>query len=42
MDCRVRRHRSAAGHGSYVSGLMSWRALDVMVLAGPDYTPYDV
>jgi hypothetical protein len=28
--------------GSYVSGLMSWRELDVMVLGGRDFTPYDV
>lgn len=28
--------------GSYVSGLMSWRELDVMVLGGADFTPYDV
>ena len=28
--------------GSYVSGLMSWRELDVMVRGGPDFTPYDV
>jgi hypothetical protein len=28
--------------GSYVSGLMSWRELDIMVLGGPDFTPYDV
>ncbi len=28
--------------GSYVSGLMVWRDLDVMLLGGPDYTPEDV
>jgi hypothetical protein len=28
--------------GSYVSGLMCWRDLDVMVLVGPDYAPRDV
>lgn len=28
--------------GSYVSGLMSWRDLDVMVLGGPAMTPLDV
>jgi len=28
--------------GSYVSGLMSWRDLDIMVLAGPDFSPSDV
>jgi len=28
--------------GSYVSGLMSWRELDVMVRGGPDSTPHDV
>jgi len=28
--------------GSYVSGLMSWRELDVMVRGGPDFTPHDV
>jgi len=27
--------------GSFVSGLMSWRELDVMVLAGPGYSPQD-
>ena len=28
--------------GSYVSGLMVWRDLDVMLLGGPDYSPADV
>jgi hypothetical protein len=28
--------------GSYVSGLMSWREIDVMVLGGPDFSPRDV
>jgi hypothetical protein len=28
--------------GSYVSGLMSWRDLDVMLLVGPGFTPGDV
>jgi hypothetical protein len=28
--------------GSYVSGLMVWRDLDVMVLARPDFAPRDV
>lgn len=28
--------------GSYVSGLMCWRDLDVMLLAGPDFSPADV
>ena len=28
--------------GSYVSGLMCWRDLDLMVLAGPDFAPRDV
>jgi len=28
--------------GSYVSGLMCWRDLDVMVLVGPEFTPGDV
>ncbi len=28
--------------GSYVSGLMSWRDLDVMVCAGASFTPSDV
>jgi len=28
--------------GSYVSGLMCWRDLDLMVLAGPDFAPGDV
>ncbi|MEU4420338.1 hypothetical protein AB0F81_06900 [Actinoplanes sp. NPDC024001] len=28
--------------GSYVSGLMVWRDLDVMLLGGPDFTPDDV
>ena len=28
--------------GSFVSGLMCWRELDVMVLAGGDYSPQDV
>jgi len=28
--------------GSYVSGLMAWRELDVMVLGGPDFSPQDV
>jgi hypothetical protein len=28
--------------GSFVSGLMIWRDLDVMVLAGPDFSPWDV
>jgi hypothetical protein len=28
--------------GSFVSGLMSWRELDVMVLAGSDFSPQDV
>jgi len=28
--------------GSYVSGLMCWRDLDVMALAGPDFAPRDV
>jgi hypothetical protein len=28
--------------GSVVSGLMCWRDLDVMVLAGPGFTPHDV
>ena len=28
--------------GSYISGLMCWRELDVMVLVGPDYSPGDV
>jgi hypothetical protein len=28
--------------GSFVSGLMCWREIDVMVLVGPDFTPQDV
>jgi hypothetical protein len=28
--------------GSYVSGLMAWPELDVMVLGGPDFSPQDV
>jgi hypothetical protein len=28
--------------GSFVSGLMCWRELDVMVLAGGDFSPPDV
>jgi hypothetical protein len=28
--------------GSFVSGLMCWRELDVMVLAGADFSPQDV
>jgi hypothetical protein len=28
--------------GSFVSGLMCWRELDVMVLAGGDFSPQDV
>jgi hypothetical protein len=28
--------------GSFVSGLMAWRDLDVMVLAHPGFTPHDV
>jgi hypothetical protein len=28
--------------GSFVSGLMVWPDLDVMVLAGPDFAPHDV
>ena len=28
--------------GSFVSGLMVWRDLDVMVLGGPDFSPQDV
>ena len=28
--------------GSFVSGLMCWRELDVMVLAGRDFSPEDV
>jgi hypothetical protein len=28
--------------GSYVSGLMVWRDLDVMLLGGPEFTPADV
>jgi hypothetical protein len=28
--------------GSFVSGLMCWRELDVMVLAGSDFSPADV
>ena len=28
--------------GSVVSGLMGWREIDVMLLAGPDFTPGDV
>jgi hypothetical protein len=28
--------------GSFVSGLMVWPDLDVMVQAGPDFTPHDV
>ncbi|MCE7010574.1 hypothetical protein LWC34_48395 [Kibdelosporangium philippinense] len=28
--------------GSFVSGLMTWRELDVMVLVGPQFTPADV
>ncbi|GAA2862759.1 hypothetical protein Acy02nite_53300 [Actinoplanes cyaneus] len=28
--------------GSYVSGLMVWRDLDVMLLGGPGFTPADV
>jgi hypothetical protein len=28
--------------GSFVSGLMCWRELDVMVLAGGDFLPQDV
>jgi MAF protein len=27
--------------GSYVSGLMCWREVDVMVLAGPEFSPQD-
>lgn len=28
--------------GSYVSGLMCWPDLDVMVFVGPDFAPHDV
>ena len=28
--------------GSFVSGLMCWREVDVMVLAGSDFSPQDV
>jgi hypothetical protein len=28
--------------GSYISNLMCWRDLDVMLLVGPDYSPRDV
>jgi hypothetical protein len=28
--------------GSYVSGLMSWREVDVMALVGPEFAPHDV
>jgi len=28
--------------GSYISGLMCWRELDVMVLVGPQFSPQDV
>lgn len=28
--------------GSYLSGLMSWRDLDLCLLAGVDYAPADV
>jgi hypothetical protein len=28
--------------GSFVSGLMAWRDVDVMVLAGPEFSPRDV
>ena len=28
--------------GSFVSGLMVWRDLDVMMLGGPEFTPLDV
>ena len=28
--------------GSFVSGLMAWRDLDVMVLGGPSFSPHDV
>jgi hypothetical protein len=28
--------------GSFVSGLMAWRDLDIMVLSGPDFSPRDV
>ena len=28
--------------GSFVSGLMCWREVDVMVLAGSDFSPRDV
>ena len=28
--------------GSVVSGLMGWREIDVMLLAGPDFAPGDV
>lgn len=28
--------------GSYVSGLMCWRELDIMVLGGPHFSSYDV
>lgn len=28
--------------GSFVSGLMSWREIDVMVLGGPEFSPLDV
>ena len=28
--------------GSFVSGLMAWRDLDVMVLGGPQFSPHDV
>ena len=28
--------------GSYVSGLMSWRDLDIMLLVGPDFSPHHV
>ena len=28
--------------GSYISNLMCWRDLDVMLLVGPDYSPQDV
>jgi hypothetical protein len=42
LDSRIADVGPVLVTGSFVSGLMVWRDLDLMVLGGPDFSPRDV
>ncbi len=42
LKCRLARYSPVLVTGSFVSGLMVWRDLDVMLLGGPQLSPKEV